>query len=443
LLCIFIALIAGKRPVLYLYFFIYIWLNNYWWYSDELFLYLGINIYISDILIAAVSLSTLLEYLKKHEDTPPSTVTQAMVFFLLWFAVCVIRGFISYEWSAIGESRFLLPSILYLSFAYLIKDMKQLKNFLLFACWMIALDFVYLQTWRYFYQFEGNLGEMFSSRLMGADTVLNIVMVSIFSLTFLYNKSLIKYKGLWLILFVLCAFSVPFGARTGWVSFVLSIILVIILSTSRMNIQKYLYSCLFMGLFVVVLWHSGIFAPSARLDIYSEKGLGFVMEEHRGEGTTAWRIMGWENLIWQTIRGNLFLGDGFGGYYDIFSIDFKGVPPHSEWLIIFAKTGVIGLLLFILVIIRSFTVGLKFIRETTDEEAQSYMKALLCTFFAGLVAGTFFFFFPTMWISLGLQTALINIKGKNPLDDIDLRISSTAAFLYSRSANFKLPYPRI
>jgi len=71
LLCIFIALIAGKRPVLYLYFFIYIWLNNYWWYSDELFLYLGINIYISDILIAAVSLSTLLEYLKKHEDTPP------------------------------------------------------------------------------------------------------------------------------------------------------------------------------------------------------------------------------------------------------------------------------------------------------------------------------------------------------------------------------------
>jgi hypothetical protein len=43
------------------------------------------------------------------------------------------------------------------------------------------------------------------------------------------------------------------------------------------------------------------------------------------------------------------------------------------------------------------------------------MKALLAIFFIGLVGGTFYGFYPFVWIAAGLQSALVNIESREAI----------------------------
>lgn len=416
LIALFLLLFVFLRQRLFLYFFFfcYVWLYNYWWYSDDVVIRAGsLNIYLSDVLILAAAICVLINTLKSSNTHARSKLDTSMILFFIWLVICVLRGVPTWAWSAFGEARFLISSILYFTVAPTITDMTEFRRFLKVSGYIIVCYFIYLMAWRYVIQFQGNIVDLIHSRIMGTDTALNMVCVVIFIVTFWLNEELNRFKTRFVLVAILLTFSILLGARTGIIALSFSLFFTIVVNRQGLKLKPYFFMALTLIMIIITVRYFGLTSQGESLSITEEGGLSFYTEEGRESGTAAWRLSGWETLIWQTINENPILGEGFGGYFDIFDPIFKGVPPHNDWLLIFAKMGLIGLVLFANVVFQFYKIGFNYIKKYNDRLLTVYMKALMSIFLAGLVGGTFFFFFPFMWIVAGLQTALVNATKTN------------------------------
>lgn len=403
----------NQRLFLYFFFFCYVWLYNYWWYSDDVVIRAGsLNIYLSDVLILAAAICVLINTRKSRNTRARSKLDTSMILFFVWLVICILRGVPTWAWSAFGESRFLISSILYFIVAPAITDMTEFRRFLKVSGYIILSYFVYLEAWRYVIQFQGNIIDMIHTRIMGPDTTLNMVCVVIFIVTFWLNEELNRFKTRFLLIAILLTFSILLGARTGIIALLFSLLFTILANRPGLKLKHYCFMVLTLIIIIITARHLGLTLQGESLSM-EEGGLSFFTEEGRESGTTGWRLSGWETLIWQTINENPILGEGFGGYFDLFETIYKGIPPHNDWLLIFAKMGLIGLILFANVVFQFYKIGFNYIKKYSDRLLTVYMKALMSLFLVGLVGGTFFFFFPFMWIVAGLQTALINATKTN------------------------------
>jgi len=415
LVILLIVSVISQRLLVYAFIVGYFWFYDYWWYTETPIIDIGVNIYLSDIFTIVALLSTIIITLKERDHIAfHSDFGAALVLFISWIVICVIRGLPTWTMSAVGESRFLMSSLIYFPIVYSIRNMEQFEKILKFISILIISYIIYLQTWRFFVQYGEDFSAMFQSRLMGADTALNVVCLFLFCLVFLLDGSLGHLRNRFLILGLFCVALIPFGARTSWVALAGSTLLAFFLTIKKFTFKKYIVFISIVVLFIGYLFYSGLLSPGGIMDLESETGLGFLKADKRLEGTSSWRLMGWEALLTKYISESPILGDGFGAYFDLFAMEFKGVPPHNDWLLIFAKMGLLGLSLFFSLVFFFYRSGFNFINEARSALDISYMKALLCIFLAGLIGGLFFFFFPFMWIALGLQTALINITPRQP-----------------------------
>jgi len=408
-LLVFVA-VWQQRLLLHIFVIAYVCFYEYFSYTQKPLLNVGANIYLGDIFIFLFLSSTIVIALSKGQHRGlQSPLGVAIALYLAWAIICIIRGIPVWGHSAVGESRFIMWASLYFPVVHAIRDMKQFRRFLMFFLLVVLGYLVYLQAWRYFVEFQGDLGLMIRSRLMGADLGLIVVSIFVYSLALLLTGGVSKNKPWLFLLTAATGTLVPFAARTAWVALSISTGFVILIFLRGGALKRYVpllaLALILGGTFI----NLGLFGAGGVLDPQVEKGLGFTTQMGQLEGTTYWRLFGWQQLISEALQSDPVFGQGFGGYYDIFEVELRGVPPHNDWLVIFSKMGVVGLILFLAVVIQFYSVGFKFIRQSTDPLEWAYMRGLLPVFLVGLVGGAFFGFFPFMWIAAGLQTALVKI----------------------------------
>jgi len=401
-----------QKVLLYIFLIAYIWFYEYFWYAETPLLYVGANIYLGDVFVMLFLSSTVFLGLSKRGHPGfASPVGVAVALYLGWALICILRGIPTWGHSALGESRFVMWATAYFPVVYSVTDMNEFKRLLRVFLLLVLSYVVYHEILVFTVRFEGDLGAMLRSKeLMGADLVLLVISIFAFCLALLLTGGVGRYKVPVTLLTVLSGFLVPFGARTGWIAATFSVVFLILILLRKQGLKVILPFLLLIGILGFIFIQLDLFNVGGVFDPAAEKGLGFVSQEGRMEGTTAWRLFGWQMLISETLRGSPVLGAGFGGYYDIFEVELRGVPPHNDWLVIFSKMGAVGLILFLVVISRFYITGFRFLNQCNDPVVKSYMQGLLAVFLVGLVGGTFFFFFPFMWLAVGLQTALVNIS---------------------------------
>jgi exopolysaccharide biosynthesis WecB/TagA/CpsF family protein len=143
-----------------------------------------------------------------------------------------------------------------------------------------------------------------------------------------------------------------------------------------------------------------------------------------------WRIKIWKQTL-EKIEKKPLLGWGFGSFprYALWGRETpkaKGIgpdsmimPPHNHLLAIFYKMGIVGLVLFIIINLRVFLLGVGYIKKCRDP----FNRRFLIFTIAGLLYwhGMAFFFDvmespPTgifLWILLGCIIGVIRVEGSN------------------------------
>jgi len=412
------------RPELFLYIFllVYLWFSAYISYAPIPFFQLdGVNIYLGDAFFAIFVFLSIMHVFKKEKMKRQRLgLNGAIMVYCIWLLICILRGAPEWGHSAFGEARFAMWVFLYFPIIQII-DTRDKMNRLLRNFMYIVLSYVILRVpYRYFVQFDKDLYMMLQSKQVGWDISLLLGFIFIF-LYSLYLSGLIdrKRKAFVVSTMLFCVTIIMLSARTGILALVVATAFIIIINMRKMaeliKPSFLIISALLVGIAIYVNPLSvNVEVDPEILKTYSaipRTGFDaiFLPSSTWYTGTVGWRLKGWANLFDQSLTNNPVFGEGFGAYYNIYGIEYEGVPPHNDWLIIFSKMGLIGLAMFILIVYRFYRIGFMYIRLSKDKMNQAYMKAFLGIFLAGLVAGTFFFFIPFMWVAAGLQTTLVNI----------------------------------
>lgn len=390
------------------------WYFEYWYYTEKPLLYIGYNVYLGDLFILMIVLATVFSiFINRGHEAFQSKLGIAISLYLGWIFLETLRGIPQWGGSALGESRFVILVCIYFPVVHFIKTVDHFKRFIKFYFLTIVCFIVYLQLWRFFVLWKGDLGLMLQARLMGADAAVLAASVFVFCLVFFLDGNIKKYKFFFLSVMIFFGVLIPLGARTGFVAWVVGVGFVLTRKYKAFFLKPQLPFIFAMIVLVAIYWSTNILAPEKNLDGTSPRTFSFLEEQLTGEGTTGWRLAGWGILLNKTLQGNIIFGEGLGGYYDIFEFSFGKTPPHNDWLVIFSKLGLIGLILFANIVFVFFKSGSSFLKVCTNPFESSCMEGLMATFLIGLVGGTFFMFFPFMWLALGLQASLIESSKDN------------------------------
>lgn len=412
---------ALYRPDLFLYIFVVAYVAFYEYFSYAMtpfFMVGGLKIYLGDVFFAIFVLLVASRLMNKERAIKFNTpLDKAMILYCAWILICVLRGYPEWGTSAFGEFRHVMWAFLYFPISLILKDEKQVRRFLRICMYIVIAYTVYLLMYRYFIQFEQDLFILLRSRIAGADLSLLLTSVFVIIASMFLADAVDRKKSVLIGIMVFCGATIMLGARTGMVAWAVSNMFIVLIYMRNMTVLLRPSVLFTMAVMVAIVMYFNPFEShyDAAVESYAAYGAAhrsgfealFSTSALAETDTFAWRIVGWENLFYQTLSLNPFFGEGFGGYYDIYEVSMKGVPPHNEYLIIFSKMGIVGIVLFLYLMARYFVACFNYLSKTEDRIRRSYVKGLMAVTVSGLIGGIFFAFFPYMWLAMGLQSTFI------------------------------------
>ena len=126
--------------------------------------------------------------------------------------------------------------------------------------------------------------------------------------------------------------------------------------------------------------------------------------------TAAWRLAEWKNQL-ERLKGQEAFGLGFGTYYDVtFGTGSNKVQPHNVYVQLLLKVGVVGLLLYLVLILGMLYVLVRTMFGLRQERSPEVVLPLLGAAFL-VSSSAFYFTYPLepttlMFVGLGLATCL-------------------------------------
>ncbi len=145
------------------------------------------------------------------------------------------------------------------------------------------------------------------------------------------------------------------------------------------------------------------------------RGVAFVNPE--GDPTSAWRLAEWEAQM-SKFYGSPVIGEGFGGYFGLSGLKGDiGVSPHSLYVQTLVKIGIIGMLLYLVIVFKVLSALKRWIR--TQRARDNPEIAIVLTALISLIAAHAYYSVYTFeyynWLFVGLGVAVIrdNHNGKS------------------------------
>jgi O-antigen ligase len=378
-----------------------------WMYAEQPLFTFGFKVYLEDIFTVLILLVSVSFWLReRYRQLLSRGVGGAALCYLAWLAVCVVRGIPAYGLSAIGESRLLSGACIIFPVIIYTRDIgRALKLIKLFG--FIATGYVfYTLGWKLLVQYDGDVVAFLQGRALGADTGLIVAAIFCYGLISIVERGGMKQKLIDWVMLIGSAVLMPMCARTAFVAWTVCGGIIVLVNFKKLAALRRMPLVLGLVVLGVVLARSQWMSPEQSGDPSVGRTTSFLDEIQNREGTTGWRIEGWDVLIGQTLSGDYVFGEGLGGYYDLFRAGEKGAPPHNEYLSVFSKMGLVGIALLVNLIARTLWVGIKGLRRMSNPTLRVNTEALLAAFGIGLVGGLFFGIFPFAWIAAGLIGAV-------------------------------------
>jgi len=377
-------------------------------FLQKILFYLGnAKVYAQDILMASITIYLVVQLICKYRrDVFNSKSTVFFGLYFLWGLLSIARGYPSYGFSAIGESRWYVLIILF--YFFILFSFKQKKDVPWFLKWMaFFIPVMIIEHFGLFFFFGANIARAgrLAFRFINASETLLIAFLMIFLFLFFLNHQ-VKISNLWFysMFFILSSIIVTVQTRSVWLATAGGLFAVYIFVR-----KKSVRGLVSIGLTIFLLFSIIPFMDQfVGADISAAlKKSAIFLQSPEDDATASWRLNAWQQEL-QRSKGNLIIGEGLGGYSEWFDGQrWQRVAVHNGYIMSFSKFGIVGLIL----LFAGFFFWYKEMNQYIKNEKEPYYKligmALQVAVFMHLIYTTFYDFTMFFWILLGLGSSII------------------------------------
>jgi O-antigen ligase len=319
-------------------------------------LLIGFGIRASDYLLIVMLIAIFIKIFF-YKEKPIKIKGDYLVIFAAIFAGYlffeILRNIVEYKISAFGEFRYtyitLILPVYIVCFFSSEEERIKLFRFSVFASLVITLAFIpiigYLKLWDIHPIIAPEEGRFLPSELSLG------LFYGILGLIFGKKYGIFELSKYLIFIITLLSFSIILidGHRSVWLSIIVVFAFLFMLRSNKLKISFRLS----LPAFLIVLAFS--FFVSNYFDLtnfLSERLTAFTNPQQ--DPTANWRLINWSFQL-QKFFNSPIIGEGFGGYWgsNIYSNDIW-VMPHNLYIMILAKLGLIGLILYLGVNVRIF-----------------------------------------------------------------------------------------
>ncbi len=382
-----------------------------------------------------------------------TTTDRWMIALYVWTWICVIRGVFSYGYSAFGEGRDFLYIIMYFATIHYVTRAGQTESVMKWLKWICVITAIVM--WGRFCQFGftprfggGHPLHFYADQLavvlgilLGRDhiqrglspmafsvAIVTVVVVGAMALAW----GLLGELGTWLaVLVAAAAAAVILFLMQYRVLATVALMLTIALGlydTVRSPIaamlatfpfllwitRRHFVKAFALGLVVIVGFFGFVFLmdPVFHHTLVPALERGFTGLIHPTEDPTGyWRLYSykWEmdkifsNPFW------VLIGQGWGGYYEWYfglTDAIIRTGPHDQYIVMWSKMGLVGLLLYGGVVFSFYRQTFRFLKASRNELHRSVIMILMLITFASHIHAIAASFTATLWVQMALGTAL-------------------------------------
>ncbi len=374
---------------------------------------LGKGLFAVDVVLLlmgiAVAINLFGEKIKLKNKSKSSQkklgIWKYIVIFSLLIVFEIMRNAEKYGLSAPGEFRYrymilILPIYMSLFFSSP-PQRKKCFRLLIILSLFFTLIFVpvigELNGW--------SVGE--ENRFLGATISLGLI----YGLTalFLARKCRVfsfSYIFLWLTAIPVFFMVLIDGHRSVWMASTVIFLSLILLKEIRLSKMWAWGTAGLLALFIV--WHL-VGTTGLNVSEYIwRRGIAFL--DPQADPTAGWRLELWRAQIDKFIDSPI-LGEGFGGYWRVYSAKLGGVvdvSPHNLYVQTLIKLGIVGMFLYGIIVIKVF---IKLKSWVLDESKNNPESAIVITALVILIAAHAFYYVYAFeyytWLFVGLGMATI------------------------------------
>lgn len=384
------------------------------------------GVYVTEALMVCVFAVLSIKFMLKGSARIPAYPLKHLFFaWYTWAGIAFVYGMFMYQDSifVVRQSAIVYYSLFYFLVPLVFNDLKKIRH--LFASFLICCLCVSAALFFgiHFTIMNMNFGE-FSYYYVSFAAIFLMIYLMLYS----------RYVVFSVLLLFLFSFAVSSGmARSVWVGLFGVVVFVALLSTRYTVFRQLMAKSVMYGVPIVLFLIGGVsvFKPQLIKDVVP------VMQSivHFSEGSSSkqlnaqWRLYVWKDILVETMERPM-MGWGFGKKFipeTIRNLNWGGSwkdpdklfqDPHNSYLSILYRTGSVGLVLFLLIIVLFIARTVSYLRTISDPEIAFYVLSLiLCmTFILGasnfmvLLEGPFLGIF--LWISMGLIVSLVNIDAQ-------------------------------
>lgn len=377
------------------------------WYeglSNSLYFSSGIGAI--DIVLLFMLALTIYRYMnKRYVNIKKIGIGGVLLALFLWMIFEIVRNIGQYGLSAPGEFRFrylilVLPFYIALNFNT-IESRKRLAKFIIVVSYFIPLLYIPI------------IGIMKGWAFGAEDRFLNsqIYLGMVYSLTLIWLSN--KYKYLKFSNNILIISLIPFvfffiidSHRSAWLAAVVMLGMLFYINELKVGkIIKAIPIILVLGAIVI----PSINDTGLHFTKYIEqRGSAFV--DPSADPTSDWRLMMWAAQMDKFVKSPI-LGEGFGGYWNVVFPDgaIVNISPHSYYVQTLVKVGIIGMLLYLIVVFKLFS-KLKLYLKNAKRKFNPEMPLILLAFCVLITMHIYYIVYSLEYYSLfylGLAVAVM------------------------------------
>ena len=379
-----------------------------------------------DVAILLLLLLSFLIVIFQHRgyfrlSTPNNLIF--MLFAAVW-VFSLLRGIPLHGFTAFGEARWYLSSILIFSTAVLMNDLKAFKLilgflFLLSVAMMVPIYFrllgIDILPSYGAIQENATTGEVV--KLAWHKETYVVMLGALLTLVSLIMGRRLPYRRVVTGIMILQLFVVVFaGVRTMYIILLADILFLMLIFPGKK--LRRIFTFLLLTVLVGVMFM--FFIPDAFKSPVLN-AINMVMVHDYESSTAGWRLLHWAYTINEVFSaGTLTLLFGFPMGTDTIFLDGSGLVrtegPHNDFVQLFHTTGLIGLGLFLWFLADFFRKALRFIRENARTEYGFLMAFITIVIFSQII----FSFFNTeirhygtgllFWVFIGMGWKLRHLR---------------------------------
>lgn len=354
-----------------------------------------------------------------------------VLFYLIGF-VALVRGFIYYTpVLTLRHSALFYYSIFYFLMPVLFNNLKRVELlFKLFFIASIVVPVAILLRIRPSLNVYGRLGSF---------NYLYLSLAVIVESFYFFSLKKRVYKILLLLVIFLQLLVILTGAvRGAWIALLVSMLFFLYVSSKmgklKVGMRKFFLLAVVGGIILVIFTASIKPILFNKIKTEAVSLVFFYRMQSAPANNIRWRLFVWRDMLKELSEKPLF-GWGFGRPFRSPTLEALGwahgkkegwIDPHNSHLNIAYKAGIIGYLVFLLIMVRFFKRTIRFLLHMReDNKTKLYIGALLTcsvnvlvlSFFEVVLEGPYMGSF--LWITMGLIVALENIYRKREAEILE------------------------